>query len=497
MANIKKTVWVYVGIAVGIVVLLNVVARNWFVRVDLTDNQVYSLSISSKAVLNKATDLLTAKVYFSDNLPGQYGNTRRYLQDILEEYEAYSNGNLRFEFYRPEDDEELSQEAMTYGIQPVQLQVIENDKMEIKRVYMGLVFFYEDNREVIPVVQTTTGLEYELTSKIKKMVDPKRPVLGFATFEGQEVMNESIRTQLSEAYRLDDVPLTSEVPFDLNLLFINGVTDSISTDEYANLAKYADKGGNIFLAQGQVEAELSTQRGARIESNLFDLLERYEISVEDNLVLDAQCNNVTVTQSRGFFRMNTAVPYPFFPLVSNFGNHVTVSGLERAHVMYPSEITWDLADSSSMVVPLFYTSERSGTMAGFYNLSPLENPAFKTLTEDAKVVAVYATSQGETTTSQLVYVSDSGFLSDAAGGRMPENALFTMNAVDVMVGDRDLVALRSREITSRPLVTLEDGARATWKSLNVVLPALLVVAYGLLQWRLEAGRTKRLEEQYG
>ena len=48
-----------------------------------------------------------------------------------------------------------------------------------------------------------------------------------------------------------------------------------------------------------------------------------------------------------------------------------------------------------------------------------------------------------------------------------------------------------------PLATLDDGSRATWKSLNIVLPALLVLGYGLLQWKMESIRTKRLEELYG
>ena len=51
------------------------------------------------------------KVYFSDDLPGQYANNRRYLQDILEEYAAFSNGNIRFEFFRPEEDQNVEQEA--------------------------------------------------------------------------------------------------------------------------------------------------------------------------------------------------------------------------------------------------------------------------------------------------------------------------------------------------------------------------------------------------
>ena len=86
-----------------------------------------------------------------------------------------------------------------------------------------------------------------------------------------------------------------------------------------------------------------------------------------------------------------------------------------------------------------------------------------------------------------------------AGGphQLVIRATNTLKVSDVLVGDRDLVALRSREITTRPLVTLEDGSRATWKSINIVLPALLVLGYGFLQWRAERNRTRRLEELYG
>ena len=155
-----KSFTLYIGIVLAAVILINLISRNWFIRIDLTDNQTYSLSPSSKSILGQMDDLLTAKVYFTENLPGQYGNNSRYLQDILEEYVAYSGGNLRFEFYRPGEDRQLGEEAQKYGIQPVQLQVIENDKLEVKRVYMGMVLLYGDRREILPVIQTTTGLEY-------------------------------------------------------------------------------------------------------------------------------------------------------------------------------------------------------------------------------------------------------------------------------------------------------------------------------------------------
>ena len=76
----------HLGIFLVGLVLLNLIARDNFRRLDLTDNKMYSLSNSSKNVISKVDDLLTMKVYFSSDLPNELGNTKRFLQDILEEF---------------------------------------------------------------------------------------------------------------------------------------------------------------------------------------------------------------------------------------------------------------------------------------------------------------------------------------------------------------------------------------------------------------------------
>ena len=109
--NNQNTSLIFTAIIFASIVLINLIGRNWFIRFDLTDNAMYSLSSSSISVVKNIDDPLTVKIYFSDQLPNEYANNRRYLQDILEEYSAYSNGNLRFEFFIPESDEDLSNDA--------------------------------------------------------------------------------------------------------------------------------------------------------------------------------------------------------------------------------------------------------------------------------------------------------------------------------------------------------------------------------------------------
>ena len=215
----KKMFLIYIAIIGAILIIINIVSRNWFFRLDLTENKLYSLSESSKSVVSKIDDRLTMKGYFSDNLPGEYGNNRRYLQDILEEYAAYSNGNIHFEFYHTDDDEKMQEDAQKSGIQPVQLQVIENDKLEVKRVYMGMVFLYEDAREIIPVIQTTTGLEYEITTIIKKLVDTNKETIAIAkTSSQQNINNENVSQMLGKRYNIQNINLEQVIAENISLL---------------------------------------------------------------------------------------------------------------------------------------------------------------------------------------------------------------------------------------------------------------------------------------
>ena len=100
------------------------------------------------------------------------------------------------------------------------------------------------------------------------------------------------------------------------------------------------------------------------------------------------------------------------------------------------------------------------------------------------------------TISNIILISDSKFLSDEGGGAATENHIFLMNAIDYILGDRELIALRSREITSRPLAELQDTQKSTWKWINILLPSCLIVFFGFIRLRHENNRAKLLRELY-
>ena len=205
----RNSLAIYLLILIGALLLLNLISRNWYKRFDLTDNKMYSLSSSSENIVDKIDDLLTMKVYFSNDLPGELSNTKRYLQDLLEEYEAKSD-NIRFFFTDPESNEKLQEEAQKDGIQPVQMQVVEDDKLEIKKVYLGMVMLYEDKKETIPVIQTATGLEYLITTKIKTLVNTNKKTVGIVNLsKTEEVKTENLSNQLRQHHNVQSLDLSN------------------------------------------------------------------------------------------------------------------------------------------------------------------------------------------------------------------------------------------------------------------------------------------------
>ena len=164
----------------------------------------------------------------------------------------------------PSSDENMQLTAQQSGIQPVQLQVIENDKVEVKRVYMGLSILYQDNKEIIPVIQNTYGLEYNITTKIKKLVDTEKQTIAIASSSLQPPQNESVTPIFRERYALKTIKLEETIDSSISTLIINGLEDSLNSSEYQNLKNYIDNGGNLLIGQGRVSSERRLFRDGRL-----------------------------------------------------------------------------------------------------------------------------------------------------------------------------------------------------------------------------------------
>ncbi len=133
-AKTKSTAIMLIVIVAAILIIINLISLNFFSRIDLTDNGIYSLSDSSKELVADLNDRLTVKAYITEDLPAPHNGDARYLKDMLDDYRAYSGGLLQYEFIDPVKATK-EEEAMSYRIRPVQFNVFRNDKTEFIKAY--------------------------------------------------------------------------------------------------------------------------------------------------------------------------------------------------------------------------------------------------------------------------------------------------------------------------------------------------------------------------
>jgi len=162
----------------AVIVLINIAGQTLKFRADLTRNKIFSLSEISRNVVATLSEPLTIKVFFTKDLPPPHNTTEQYLHDMLKEYALYGNKYFNYSFYNvsaetdginSEDSGDNRQMARDYGINPVQIQMIEKDEVKFKQAFMGLVLIHGDIIERIPTITSTDGLEYRLTTAIQKL----------------------------------------------------------------------------------------------------------------------------------------------------------------------------------------------------------------------------------------------------------------------------------------------------------------------------------------
>src|SRR5713101_2783001 len=208
----------------GILVVVNIISIRVFTRLDLTSTKAYTLSEASKNLVRSLDDKFLVKAYFTSDLPSPYNNHRRFVQDQLDDFRAYGKGKFEYEFIDPSNKPEIEQEAQRYAVPPVQVQVIKNDKMQIEKAYMGLVFLYGDKQERLPVVQSLDKLEFDISSNLKKLTSKQLNKIGFLTGHTEPGLDkmEEFRQTLSNKYEVTTVDLSGDkaVPSDVSALVI-------------------------------------------------------------------------------------------------------------------------------------------------------------------------------------------------------------------------------------------------------------------------------------
>jgi gliding-associated putative ABC transporter substrate-binding component GldG len=512
------------GLILAILVLANIVSVRIFTRLDLTRGRVFTLSDASKSLMRNLDDRMTARAFFTDDLPAPYNSNRRTLLDELNEYKAYAKGNFQIEFLDP-TGEKGEAEAQQAGIAPLQVQVIKEDKAQVQRAYMGMVLLYEDKKEVLPVIQNTATLEYDISSAVKRLTSRSRQKIAFLNGQGEPALTDlrAMQEVLKKQYDVTtvDVSRGTPVPQDIAALIVMAPTGSFSGSQKYQIDQYLMRGGRIAFLLNAVDASLQQQQAQPVNLDLNDQLSAYGVRLNTDLVRDVQCASVSLVQQQYGFSFQSQVPFPYLPMVSNFSkDNAMVKGLRGMVLFFPSSIdTADVAARGLKGEILLRSSKQSGRLTGPFFYDPLarftgadfpENGIPLGAMVEGKFTSFYkgkpvpadtaagslppeGVQRNESPETRIVLIGDGDFARDQYLGGSRDNITFFANLVDYLVDDAGLISIRSKEASDPPLPPIDDGTKKVLKALNLVVPPLLVILYGLFRWRMRKSRKKILD----
>ncbi len=168
------------ALLVIVLVLACIVGHNAHLRLDITKQRAYSLSAASKQTVKTLTEPLSVKVFFSENLPSTYSKVSTYVKDILMEYKGAANKNFSYTIFDM-DKSESQKIATGYGLRQIQIQEVKNNEVGFKQVWMGLAISYGDSIEVLDGITSESGFEYNLTTKIAKIISTTDALAGLSS----------------------------------------------------------------------------------------------------------------------------------------------------------------------------------------------------------------------------------------------------------------------------------------------------------------------------
>ena len=265
MKRTKKSFLYQILLIIGVAVLINILADIYFVRLDFTSDNRYTLSKATKNILRNLDEPVTVTAYFTEDLPPQMLKIKKDFKELLVEYANISKGNVVYEFIDPAIDEETEMKAQQQRIQPVFINAREKDQIKQQKAYLGAVIQMGEESDVIPFMQQGSAMEFALSSSIKKLSVKNKPAIGLMQGHGEPSGGALSQAagQLNILYTIQPVYLndTSDAMSNFQTVAIIAPTDSFPASHLNQLNVFLARGGNLYIALNRVKGDFSTLYG--------------------------------------------------------------------------------------------------------------------------------------------------------------------------------------------------------------------------------------------
>ena len=343
---------------VCILALLNFVCSFAFKRFDLTTEKRYTLSESTRKLLKELDDVVYLKVYLQGDFNPSFTRLKNETKEILDEFRAYSNHNLEYEFINPTENPDkegvnkLQKQLFDKGMMPEQIVDKSSQKTSETLIWPGAICSYKGKESVWQIFKRQVGyeqeqsinnsvqeMEYGLSNTIRKTKLIKKPEVLFIEGHGEldTIYCADFMKSLTEYYNVSRVNIR-------NKLYALKGADAIviaqpdsafdDKDKYI-IDNFIMHGGKALWLVDPVYVNRDTFNmkgytlGFKNDLRLDDILFKYGVRLNPVLVQDLQCAQVPVNvgfkQGQPNFQL---FPWVYYPLILPVSTHPIVKNLD-------------------------------------------------------------------------------------------------------------------------------------------------------------------------
>ncbi len=485
-----------VGVVTALVLVLNLLGSHVRGRLDLTRGGLFTLADGTREILGGLDDMVQVKLFASAELPPEIQIQLRDVRDLLSDMTRAAGDNLALSDVDPDEDEQTAEEARSFGIQPVEFNVLRDDEFQIRRGYYGLAVTYADEQKVIPVIDRVDDLEFRLVSAIESMTTETRP--GIAFLQGFGAKGSYSIPGLSEAladrFAVRTLDLSGDTlpPIERDstkVLVVAAPTQPVSDSALARIRRFVADGGAALLLIEPAELDPQAPFMHPVTSGLEPFVGELGLTFSDSLVYDLASSERVSLGRRGIF--NVVSPYPLWPVALPAGDHPITRGLVSLTLGWAGSLQ---IEDTARVRALWQTTEAGGVQAPDGPIAPDQDWNRPDQSLAVRTVAAAVEPPEGSASGRVIVVADGSFAEGQFAQVNPGNVVFLANAIDWLAQDEALMSIRAKDRTPPQLVFTSDLGKNALKWGNLIgFPALLTL-FGLARI---TSRRRRAEARWG
>jgi len=552
----KRKILPELVVVFAVVILISWFSGMKFFRIDLTSEKRFTLSQSSRQLLKELDGVVYVRIYLEGEMPAEFIHFRNNIEDLMDECRAYAGGDLQYEFVNlyDEPNEEVRSrmigELYDRGLKVTSIQLKDREGGSSTRIlFPGALVSYGNFSMPVNLLKNNPALdhqtnlsnsmqtlEYEFMRAIHSLTLDHVPKIAFIEGHGEldSLQTHSLMDELKNFFQVDRGYIRGnlEALMNYNALVIARPLGMFSEADKFAIDQYIMHGGKVLFFLDPVNPFADSLTGGTTvalanQVGLEDMLFKYGIRINYNLVADMQCSAVPVnTASTGEPARFTLMPWVYYPLFSGLPGHPVTRGLNYIKGEFASSVdtvgeagnnrrrTILLATSPGSRkrdVPLYISMEEVTVQPdpAMYNAGPLPvailaegvfSSFFKNYPVPEGVTMGTEEVLSESFPTSVLVVSDGDIPAnevrfeqgvfraqplgyDRYTRQTFGNLDFIMNVVNQMTDDTGIMELRSREFKLRLLnreITGQLREVWKWKLINGNVPVALVALCGLI-----------------